>query len=402
MDRLLYIPGNSFSPQSVAQLPSERTAVEILRDHFEVDLFYHPWLKGGPQVEPGWQSYVDLIRGSLTPGVHVLVRAMVSPFVMLALDANDRVGSFISSGFAPPRATLMALDQKVLADAREASASMPPYQFAKYLKADASAEEVSELSDLIERQMDRDRERAFDNSLETVDLTSLSPRVLVPTLYLEAPFGMAGQANDLFLELIPHAVSKQLEHWFGSGESAGEELARVVIEFTRGLGAEVEVLTLLMIDIVDSTQRALAAGERGWAEKLAQFNRFVRQEMARQGGREVDNAGDGFLLAFTTPGQALRCALAARASLADLDLTVRMGLNSGEVRSVAGKPSGLPLHIVARIAGLASPGEILTSQTVQGLLVGSQVQFEDRGEHELKGVPGRWRLFALGPVGQPT
>ena len=403
MERLLYLPGNSFSPTTIELLPNERSALAILRDHFEVEIFHHPWLKGGPPVEPGWQSYVELIRSRLSPGCHVFARPLSCPYVMLALDGNDRLKSFITMGFAPPRATLIALDSKLLADARDAATSsgMPLYQFTRYIRPRASENEIRELAAILESEIDRKTESAFDRSFNQVDLPALAPQVLVPTLYLEAAMQMVGMTDntDLFVQLVPQATIVQLKRWAErTDESAGDELAAAILDFTQKLSGETELLTLLMVDIVESTRMALESGERAWAQSLAAFNGTVRRETARYGGREVDNAGDGFLLAFVAPGQALRAATAIRESLGGTGVAVRIGLNSGECQVVGGKPAGLPIHIAARVAQLAAPNEILVSHTVHGLLVGSSFEFETRGQHELKGVPGSWLVYAVEPA----
>ncbi len=123
----------------------------------------------------------------------------------------------------------------------------------------------------------------------------------------------------------------------------------------------------------------------------------MREELGAHGGTEIDTAGDGFFATFDGPAQAVRCAVAAVQAIGAFGLTIRAGVHTGEVETVAGKPGGTAVVIGARIAASAGPAEVLVSQTVRDLVAGSGLSFEDRGEHELKGVPGTWRLFAVVP-----
>lgn len=154
--------------------------------------------------------------------------------------------------------------------------------------------------------------------------------------------------------------------------------------------------TILFTDLVGSTQKASALGDAAWASLLARHDEAVRAELARFGGEEIDTAGDGFLAAFDGPARAIRCALAIRESLATLGLEVRCGVHTGEVERAAGrKPQGIAVHAGARVMALAGAGEVFVSSTTRDLVAGSGLEFEDRGEHELKGIEGPRRLFAV-------
>ena len=152
--------------------------------------------------------------------------------------------------------------------------------------------------------------------------------------------------------------------------------------------------TVLCTDIVGSTQRAGELGDRRWRELLEAHEAVVRAELARYGGREVDTAGDGFLATFDGPARAIRAAGAIRDSVRSLGLELRAGLHTGECELANGKVRGIAVHTGARVAALAGPREVLVSSTVRDLVAGSGIAFEERGEHELKGVPGTWRLYA--------
>ena len=151
--------------------------------------------------------------------------------------------------------------------------------------------------------------------------------------------------------------------------------------------------TVLFVDIVGSTERAVAIGDRPWRETLETFYSIVREVLQRYRGREVNTAGDGFLAAFDGPARAIRCASAIRKSVQALNLEVRCGLHTGECELLGEGLAGIAVHTGARVAGLAAPGEVLVSQTVRDLVAGSGLAFEDRGTHVLKGVPNKWRLF---------
>jgi class 3 adenylate cyclase len=153
--------------------------------------------------------------------------------------------------------------------------------------------------------------------------------------------------------------------------------------------------TVLFTDIVDSTARMAELGDRAWRDLLERHHAVVRSRLARSRGREVDTAGDGFFAAFDGPARAVVAAAAIRDSLRPLDLEIRAGLHTGECEVSDGKVAGIAVSIGARIASLAESGEILVSSTVKDLVAGSDLRFEPRGEHRLKGVPEPWRLFAL-------
>jgi class 3 adenylate cyclase len=151
----------------------------------------------------------------------------------------------------------------------------------------------------------------------------------------------------------------------------------------------------MFTDIVGSTELAADMGDRRWAELLEGHQQIVRRELARFRGREIDTAGDGFLATFDGPARAIRCASAIRDAVKGLGIEIRAGLHTGECEVVGEKMRGVAVHIGARVAALAGPGEILVSRTVRDLVAGSGLAFEDRGSHVLKGVPGDWQLFAV-------
>jgi pimeloyl-ACP methyl ester carboxylesterase len=180
-----------------------------------------------------------------------------------------------------------------------------------------------------------------------------------------------------------------------------EKLLAEIEEFLTGVpsasAADRLLTTVVMTDIVGSTDRAVEIGDRRWSELLEVHNTIVRRQLVAYRGREVNTTGDGFLAMFDGPARAVLCATAIRDAVRDIGLRVRVGVHTGEVQLVGDTVRGIAVHIGARVAELASADEILVSRTVTDLVAGSGLNFADRGEHALKGVPGTWRLYAVSP-----
>ena len=174
-----------------------------------------------------------------------------------------------------------------------------------------------------------------------------------------------------------------------------EAVSRFVSRLTGHVGSERVLATILFTDIVGSTELAARLGDAAWKELLQRHHAVVRRELARFQGRELDTAGDGFFAAFDGPARAVLAASAISDSLGDLEIVVRAGLHTGECETTDGKMAGIAVAIGARIASLAGPGEVLVSRTVKDLVAGSGLRFEDRGEHQLKGIAEPWHLFAV-------
>jgi len=182
---------------------------------------------------------------------------------------------------------------------------------------------------------------------------------------------------------------------------AGDQHALVgeIQEFVTGVRPVAEpdrvLATIVFTDIVGSTRLAVEHGDRAWRDLLERHHVLVRSELARFRGREVDTAGDGFLAVFDGPGRAVRCASAAVRSVQSLGIEIRAGVHTGEVEMAGDGVRGIAVHIGARVSALASASEVLVSSTVRDLVAGSGLQFEDRGSHQLKGVPDPWRVLAV-------
>jgi class 3 adenylate cyclase len=190
------------------------------------------------------------------------------------------------------------------------------------------------------------------------------------------------------------------DHLFFVGDA--DVLLDEIQEFltgTREPGEPERILaTVLFADIVASTERAAQLGDHRWHELLESYYELARRELTRFRGREIDTAGDGFFAAFDGPARAVRCAEAITMRVRALGIEVRAGLHTGECEIIGEKVGGIAVHIGARVAALARPGEVLVSNTVKDLVAGSGLVFEERGAHALKGVPGEWRLYAATPA----
>lgn len=243
------------------------------------------------------------------------------------------------------------------------------------------------------------QERVF----REMDIRRLLPAVGVPALVLHRvddevePVG----AGRYVAKAIPGARYVELDgadHWPWAGDRAS--LVREIERFVTDLRDDEEsernrvLATVLFTDIVDSTSQSAVLGDRRWRELRANHDRIVRGQLARHRGREVKTMGDGFLATFDGPARAVRCARAICASVDALGLEVRAGLHTGEIELDGDDVAGVAVAIGARVGALAAAGEVLVSSTVKDLVVGSGLVFDDRGEHELKGVPDAWRLYA--------
>jgi class 3 adenylate cyclase len=175
----------------------------------------------------------------------------------------------------------------------------------------------------------------------------------------------------------------------------GDEVAL----FLTGERQDVEVnrilTTVMFTDIVGSTEQVSQMGDRAWRLLLDAHDRAVREQLRRFRGREVNTTGDGFVASFDGPGRAIRCARHIIEAAAAIGIDVRAGLHTGECEVRGDDLGGLAVHIAARVTSLAALGEVLISNTVKDLVVGAGIEFDDRGEHDLKGVPGTWRLYAV-------
>jgi class 3 adenylate cyclase len=246
---------------------------------------------------------------------------------------------------------------------------------------------------------------ALNRAWFETDLRHVLPSVRVPTLVLyrqDAPLDLTRDAEDHARDVARQIRGARLLRVSGSDRfmiclstEIPEEIERFVAGEAIPEVPDTVLATVLFTDIVGSTEKAAELGDRSWRELLQRHNAVVRRELSRYRGEEKDTAGDGFFATFDGPARAIRCARAVVDSVAELGLQVRAGVHTGECELHEGKVAGLAVVIGARVAAAARGGQVLVSQTVKDLVAGAGLGFEDRGEHELKGVPGAWRLYAL-------
>ena len=301
----------------------------------------------------------------------------------------------------------------------------PDYPWAP--KPDDRAREIDELERNWSKRMDLDmlapsEDDAFKDRMATyfrrsaspgaaaalmrmntqIDVRDVLPTIQAPTLVLHRRDDLDASVEEgrWIASRIPGAKFVELPGdahtlWAGDTDSIVDEIEEFLTGARRGPEPDRVLATVLFTDIVGSTERAREVGDRRWRELLERHHTLVRHQLERYQGREVDTAGDGFLATFDGPARAIRCASAAVNGVRSLGLEIRAGVHTGECELLGDKVAGLAVHTGARVASAASPGEVLVSQTVKDLVAGSGLEFEDRGAHELKGVPGEWRLYAV-------
>ena len=235
-----------------------------------------------------------------------------------------------------------------------------------------------------------------------IDVRGVLPLVQVPTLIVHrtGDRAMSAEGSRYMAERIEGARYVELpgeDHlpFLGDQDAILDEVEEFLTGVRRGPEPDRVLATVLFTDIVGSTERVATVGDRRWRELLDAHHAVVRQELERFRGREIDTAGDGFLATFDGPARAIRCAQAVRDGVETLGLAIRAGLHTGECEVRGEAVAGIAVHMGARVAALADSGEVLVSSTVKDLVAGSGIEFEDRGVHELKGIPGEWRVYAV-------
>jgi class 3 adenylate cyclase/pimeloyl-ACP methyl ester carboxylesterase len=231
------------------------------------------------------------------------------------------------------------------------------------------------------------------------DVRDILPSVHTPTALVigEADAGAAVEEAEYVASLMPHATVHRLPGRSGLQVEPIMDIARDLAGIERRQASTV-LTTVLFTDLVDSTRTQAGLGDRRWRELLLAHHEMVRAALSRWGGTEHDTAGDGFFASFAGPARAIDCAHEVAERVSELGIEVRAGVHIGECEVIDGKPGGLAVTIGARLLGAAGPHEVVVSQTVKDLVAGSGFSFTDRGEHELKGVPDRWRLYLAEPA----
>ncbi len=269
--------------------------------------------------------------------------------------------------------------------------------------ADATEAELEDVLRYFRSAASPTQMAALERMNRDMDIRGILPTIHVPTLVLNR-IGDPVAPIEAVREMAARIPGARLIEFPGdthriSGTTEAEAILSAIEEFVTGERPAPTIdrvlTTVLFIDIVGSTERAAAVGDRAWRDLLAAYHRRARAELVRFGGLEIDTAGDGTFATFDGPARAVRCAQAVGAAVRSLGLRIRAGVHTGEVELAGDDVRGIAVHIGARIAALAGPSEVLVSSTVKDLTAGSGLVFEDRDAHELKGVPERWHLYAV-------
>jgi pimeloyl-ACP methyl ester carboxylesterase len=237
-----------------------------------------------------------------------------------------------------------------------------------------------------------------------IDVRHILPAIRAPTLILHSVRDSAIDfgASRYMAERIPGARLVPLpgpDHlvWLSDADIVLGEVEEFLTGVRHGAEPDRVLATVLFTDIVSATEKAASLGDRRWHDLLDSHHGLVRRELTRFRGREINTTGDGFFAAFDGPARAIHCARAISDAVQSLGLKIRAGLHTGECEVMGEEIGGIVVHIGARIASLAGPGEVLVSSTVKDLVAGSGLSFRDHGAEHLKGVPGEWRLFSAEP-----
>jgi class 3 adenylate cyclase len=243
---------------------------------------------------------------------------------------------------------------------------------------------------------------ALFSMVRDLDVRDVLPAIRVPTLLVHRTGDdlVRIEHSRYMADRIPDAKLVELpgeDHlwWFGDQDAIVDEVQEFLTGVRPAPEADRVLATVMFTDIVGSTRRAAELGDRRWRELLEGHEAVVRRELARHRGTEVKTTGDGFLATFDGPARGIRCARSIAEGVRQLGIEIRAGLHTGECELRNGDVGGIAVHTGARVSARAEPGEVLVSSTVKDLVAGSGIEFEERGSHELKGVPGEWRLYAV-------
>jgi class 3 adenylate cyclase len=235
-----------------------------------------------------------------------------------------------------------------------------------------------------------------------IDIRNVLPSIRVPTLVMhrvEDQFASVEHGRYLAEHIagakLVELAGRDHPHFVGDTEMFMDELEEFLTGNRQAREPDRMLATILFTDIVGSTQTAAAMGDQRWRDLLESHNALVRREIERFHGREIDTAGDGFLIMFDGPARAIRCAEAIALGVSRIGIEIRAGIHTGEVELREDGIGGIAVHIGARVVGLAGAGEVLVSRTVKDLVAGSGIAFIDRGTHALKGVPDVWQVFQV-------
>jgi class 3 adenylate cyclase/pimeloyl-ACP methyl ester carboxylesterase len=410
---IVFVPNWFTNCEVVPELPSLQGWIEAMTSLGRLIFFDQPGTGASDPVTPGalptleqWADSITAVLDDLgsSEAVLVAVGGAFAPAVLFAATHPSRTTALVVlDGYADPLAE--RTDGVTVEEVLAAWAGMwGTGEFQHVINPDMPWNEESRSTwARMERLAASPATFALVVPLVTeVDVRAVLPSIRVPTLVLhhsDDPLIVPAMGKYV-ADHIPGAKyvelpGRNLYHFVEPWRDSFHEIA----EFITGHQVEVAddrvLATVLFTDIVDSTRRAAEMGDRDWHALLDAHDAVVRAQLARFRGREVSTSGDGFLAMFDGPQRAIRCAMAIRDAVQALGIQVRAGLHTGECEIRGDDIGGIAVHIGARVSALAGSSEVLVSSTLRDLVIGSGLQFEDRGAHVLKGVPGEWKIFAV-------
>jgi class 3 adenylate cyclase/pimeloyl-ACP methyl ester carboxylesterase len=408
---IVFIPNWFTCCEILPDLPSLQGWVQAMTSLGRLIFFDQPGTGASDPITPGalwtleqWADSITAVLDDLDSREAVLLAidgAFATGALFAATHPSRTTALVVLEGYASTDTRLDGRDAEAL-DAMAAMWGTGEYQH--LLNPDMPwNEEIRATWARMERLAASPRTHALMMPLAAeIDVRAVLPTVRVPTLvvqHTDDPLITPAMGKDVadrisgakYVELPGRNLFHFVEPW--------RESFQQVAEFLTGQQPEVAddrvLATVLFTDIVDSTRRASEMGDRDWHALLDAHDAVVRVQLARFRGREVSTSGDSFLAMFDGPQRAIRCAMAIRDAVQTLGIEVRAGLHTGECEIRGDDIGGIAVHIGARVSALAGPNDVLVSSTLRDLVIGSGLEFEDRGAHELKGVPGEWHLFVV-------
>jgi class 3 adenylate cyclase/pimeloyl-ACP methyl ester carboxylesterase len=409
---LVFVPNWFTCCEHVPELPSLRGWVEAMTSIGRLIFFDQPGTGASDPVEPGALPTLEQWADSIT----AVLDDLGSTEAVLLASAGAVTPAALFAATHPSRTTaLVVLEGSELLSQRTGGHDVEAFldvfvdlwgtgEIQHAVNPDMPwNEEIRATWAKEERLAASPRTVALMLPLAQMDVRAILPTVRVPTLVLHHADDQVvlPAAGRYIADHIPGAKYVELpgRNMYHIVEPGWRASFQEIAQFLTGSEAEVAddrvLATVLFTDIVDSTRRAAEMGDRDWHALLDAHDAVVRSQLVRFRGREVNTSGDGFLAMFDGPQRAIRCAMAIRDAVQSLGIEVRAGLHTGECELRGDDIGGIAVHIGARVSAMAGPNDVLVSSTLRDLVIGSGLEFEDRGAHRLKGVPGGWRLFAV-------
>jgi class 3 adenylate cyclase len=419
---LVYLPGFASNVDLMWDIPSYRRFLDRLASFARLVTLDRRGVGCSDRLPPGVAPTLEdladdvvAVMEAASSGSATIVAVQASAFVALLLAATrpERVERLILFGASPswvrsddlpdePTREQWESEHRELERVTKASDEADGYirSAAPSLFGDPEAKRA--LASLFLNTQGLGAGFAEQRMFSEADLRAILPSIVAPTICVRREDdGSATVSSMRYLvehlstaEYVEIAGADSLP-WIGDQEPVFELIERSMGVEPAASAPDRRLSTVLFTDIVGSSASATELGDSAWGSLMTAHHRAVRDLLAENGGTEIDTAGDGFFATFEGPAQAVRCAMACVHAVADLGVTIRAGVHTGEVETVAGKPGGSAVVIGARIAAFAGDSEVLVSRTVKDLTAGSGLVFEDAGEHELKGVPDRWHLYRV-------